>query len=96
MTEKPRFKRAFTDERLDQFIDEITSMLSREGVHPLIVQLRKASIELKNTYKIIAEAERMAARIEEICDEPQKPWVGFIIPSEIGNEVTEFLERLSK
>lgn len=84
MTEKPRFKRKYTDEDLDTF-----KPMFYANVDPW-------KDELKRTYKLLAEAERMAARIEEICDEPQKPWVGFIIPSEIGNEVTNFLERLSK
>lgn len=71
-SETPKFRREFSEERLNQFIKEITVMVQNEGAHPLIVQLRKASLELKHCYAVIDAAAEMAETVYGMVSSDEK------------------------
>lgn len=89
MTEKPRFKRAFTDEDI---VDMLASVFDAEA-H-----------EIRRCYELLAEAERMAENIEHYphCDSlfwdprTRKPCMDEDVCVCHRRQAREFLERLSK
>jgi hypothetical protein len=91
MTEKPRFKRAFSDLKLEKDLKNVARM---DGL--LSLSHTSALNEVKRCYEIIAEAERMAEYYgaKHNYDSGDVPGHIYVL-DDAGRTARQFLERLS-